>query len=54
MHINIDYVNIKLDLNLSNKEDVVRLQNAINYALSLNIGSSQIIKQEVNIFEYKD
>lgn len=52
--MNINFINLKLDLNFSNKEDVVRLQNAINYALNLNIGSIKIIKQEVHIFVSKN
>lgn len=47
--MDIKFFNIKLDLNLTNKEDVIRLQNLINYSLSLNIGSSSINKKEVNV-----
>ena len=47
--MDIKTFNIKLDLNLSNVKDVVRLQNLINYSLNLNIGLSQTNQKEVNV-----
>lgn len=50
----IDYININLNLNLSNKEDIIRLQSLIDYSLNLNVGSVQVIKREINIFVNED
>lgn len=47
--MDVKFFNIKLDVTLSNINDVIRLQEAINQSLNLNVGDVQITKKEINV-----